>query len=382
MPCARIGDGNDQNGNSSVNRFMPGRRALLAALPALGAFGYSRAQNAPAAAFAVVRPDYRMAFPRDHGSHPDYRIEWWYATGWLGSAGQPDCGFQITFFRARPRLQPGNPSRFNPEHIIIAHAAIADARRGRLVHAQRAAREGFGLAGSAQDNTRVWIDDWQLIRDGGAYRAHMAAPGLTLALTLTPTQPVLLQGIAGYSRKGPRPESASHYYSLPQLAVSGTVRVDDQPRTVTGSAWLDHEWSSSYLDPEAAGWDWIGINLGDGGAVMAFRMRDRRGGVLWAGGALRNAAGRVRNLAPDDVEFIPMRHWQSPHTGTDYPVAFAVRAGDLQFTLEPLLDDQENDTRATTGAIYWEGAVQARQQERVIGRGYLELTGYPQPLAL
>jgi predicted secreted hydrolase len=115
---------------------------------------------------------------------------------------------------------------------------------------------------------------------------------------------------------------------------------------------------------------------------MAFRMRGRRGGVLWAGGALRNAAGKVHNLAPEDVEFTPMRHWQSPHTGTDYPVAFAVRAGDLQFILEPLMDDQENDTRATTGAIYWEGAVQARQQGRVIGRGYLELTGYPQPLAL
>lgn len=365
-----------------MSRFLPQRRALLATLPALGVIGNAHAQTASASAPAAVRPDYRMTFPRDHGSHPQYRIEWWYATGWLSSAGHADTGFQITFFRARPRLQPGNPSRFNPEHVIIAHAAIADARHGKLIHVQRAAREGFGLAGSTPGNTRVWIDDWQLIRDGGVYRTHMATPELALALTLAPAQPVLLQGVAGYSRKGPRPESASHYYSLPHLVVSGTVRVDDRARSVTGTAWLDHEWSSSYLGPDAAGWDWIGINLSDGGAVMAFRMRDRGGGLLWAGGAHRDANGTVRNFSPDEVQFTPLRRWRSPRTGTEYPVAFDVRAGKLEFRIEPLMDDQENDTRATTGAIYWEGAVRARQQAHAIGRGYLELTGYQRPLTL
>jgi len=365
-----------------MNVFLPRRRAVLATLSVLGVVGAARAQHAASAAPAAVRPDYRLEFPRDHGSHPEYRIEWWYATGWLDGTGQPDTGFQITFFRARPRLKPGNPSRFSPEQVIIAHAAIADARHGKLIHTQRAAREGFGLAGSTRGDTRVWLDDWQFARDGEVYRAHIVAPEFALVLILAPTQPVLLQGVAGYSRKGPRPLSASHYYSLPQLAVSGTMRRDDRPRRVTGSAWLDHEWSSSYLDPDAAGWDWIGINLSDGGAMMAFRMRDRRGGVLWAGGAYRDARGTVRDFRPDDVRFTPLRRWRSPRTDTEYPVAFEIRAGTLEFRIEPLMDDQENDTRATTGAVYWEGAVRARQQGREIGRGYLELTGYQQPLAL
>jgi predicted secreted hydrolase len=357
------------------------RRMLLATLPALG-LGRAQAAETPATAFAAVRPDYRISFPHDHGSHPEYRVEWWYVTGWLRSAGHPDRGFQITFFRARPRLTAGNPSRFNPEHVIIAHAAIADSRHGRLLHVQRAARQGFGLAGSETGNTRVWLDQWQLVRDGPRYRSVIAAPEMGLNLVMTPGQPPLLQGVQGYSRKGPGAESASHYYSIPHLRVAGELRAGGNVQAVTGEAWLDHEWSSSYLEPDAAGWDWMGINLADGGAVMAFRIRDRRGGTLWTGGAWRDAAGRTRNFRPEEVQLVPLRRWRSPRTGADYPVAFTVTAGPVEFSLEPLMDDQENDTRATTGAVYWEGAMRAYRQGREIGRGYLELTGYLRPLAI
>jgi predicted secreted hydrolase len=358
------------------------RRLLLTALPLMGGLLSAAARSAAAEAFAAARADYRIAFPRDHGSHPQFRIEWWYVTGWLHAAREPDCGFQITFFRARPRPQPDNPSRFRAEQVIIAHAAIADPRQQRLVHVQRAAREGFGLAGSDRGDTRVWVDDWQLVRDGGRYRGLIATPELGLSLVMAPAQPPLLQGVGGFSRKGPRPESASHYYSIPQLQVSGKIRLGQSSRAVDGKAWLDHEWSSSYLEPDAAGWDWIGINLDDGSALMAFRIRARKGGVLWAGGAWRDAGGRVRNFAPGEVEFEPLREWRSPRTGITYPVAFSVRAGPLALRIEPLMEDQENDTRMTTGAVYWEGAVRASDGERGYGRGYLELTGYGSPLQL
>lgn len=353
---------------------------LLATLPALGFAPAQAAETRPA--FAAVHPGYRITFPHDHGSHPEYRIEWWYVTGWLRSAGQPDCGFQITFFRARPRPPDGNPSRFSPEHIIIAHAAIADIRQGRLLHVQRAARQGFGLAGSDTGDTRVWLDQWQLVRDGTRYRCVIQARDLGLNLVMALQQPPLLQGTQGYSRKGPRAESASHYYSIPHLRVSGEIRVGAALQQVTGEAWLDHEWSSSYLDPDAAGWDWIGINFADGGAVMAFRIRDRRGGTLWTGGSWRDAAGKLRSFGPEEVRLLPLRRWRSPRTGAEYPVVFAVTAGPLEFSLEPLMDDQENDTRATTGAVYWEGAMRAYHRGREIGRGYLELTGYLRPLEI
>jgi predicted secreted hydrolase len=182
--------------------------------------------------------------------------------------------------------------------------------------------------------------------------------------------------MAGLSRKGPRPESASYYYSIPQLDTTGTVMRNGRSESVRGVAWLDHEWSSSYMDERAVGWDWIGMNLDDAGALMAFRMRNAAGGSLWSGGAYRGQAAHAQAFAPEAVRFAPLRHWRSPRTGTNYPVAWRVSAGAHELDVEPLFDDQESDTRATTGAVYWEGAVRAMRAGKAIGRGYLELTGY------
>jgi predicted secreted hydrolase len=289
---------------------------------------------------------------------------------------------QVTFFRNRPGIAEASPSAFAPRELVFAHAALADTRHGRLRHDQRAARAGFGLAGTDQSSMRAYIDDWSLAQRDGRYRAKIAARDFALDLTFAPTQPLLLKGVGGYSRKGPDAAHASHYYSQPQLAATGTVTVGGGVSAVTGTAWLDHEWSSTVMAPGAVGWDWAGINLADGGALMAFRMRDGEGRPLWAGGTLRGADGRVRTFAPEEVRFAPTRSWRSPRTGVDYPVGMTVVAGDLALQLEPLIDDQELDSRASTGTIYWEGAVRALASGRRAGRGYLELTGYGTPLRL
>jgi len=330
----------------------------------------------PPTPYAPVVPGYRLRFPEDEGSHPAFRTEWWYVTGWLEPRGRPPIGFQVTFFRSRPNVDERNPSAFTARHILIAHAALSDARRGRLVHDQKVARASLGLAGADEGRTRVWIDDWSIAQEGAVYAVRIPAREFGLALSLTTPQPPFLQGDGGYSRKGPRPESASYYYSLPQLQVAGALTENAKRFEVSGTAWLDHEWSSSYMDERAAGWDWIGINFDDGGALMAFRMRERSAGTLWAGGAYRSADGRRRTFAPAEVDMAPVRSWRSPRTGASYPVAWRVRAGDLELTIDPLMDDQENDTRASVGTIYWEGAVTASQSGKAIGRGYLELTGY------
>lgn len=323
-----------------------------------------------------------LAFPADHGSHPGFRTEWWYLTGWLRDAGDAPLGFQVTFFRTRPDTPRDNPSAFAPHHLLIGHAAISDPARGRLVHDQRIARAGFGLAEAKQADTEVWIDDWRLERAENHYRARIMAREFALDLTLEVTQPPLLQGDQGFSRKGSDSRSASHYYSVPQLRVSGTLARAGKTVAVTGSAWLDHEWSSHYVAQGAVGWDWIGINLADGGALMAFRMRDAGGRSVWAGGAHRSPRGDLRIFEPGEVAFEPRRTWRSPRTGTDYPVAMTVRAGNLEAELEPLLDDQELDARASSGVIYWEGAVRAIAKGKLIGQGYLELTGYWKPMDL
>ncbi len=329
-----------------------------------------------------VTPGRALAFPRDHGSHPEFRSEWWYITGWLADGTDAPYGVQVTFFRNRPRVAEDNPSAFAPRELIFAHAALVDPRFGRLRHAERAARTGFGLAGASEETTRAWIDDWSLVLADGAYVATIAAREFTLRLRFAPTQPLLPQGEGGYSRKGPDPREASYYYSQPQLATTGTIVVANREVPVTGTAWLDHEWSSEYLMPGGVGWDWAGLNLADGGALMAFRIRDSSGGTLWAGGSYRAAGGDARTFAPSDVRFTATRSWRSPRTGVSYPVAMTLAAAGIDYALEPLLDDQELDASASTGTIYWEGAVRARSNGHDAGRGYLELTGYGAPLRL
>jgi predicted secreted hydrolase len=216
---------------------------LLAALLAARARGEVR--------YPQVAPGTALAFPRDHGAHPEFRTEWWYITGWVRDAAGRDFGIQITFFRNRPGVQETNASRFAPTQLLFAHAAIADAKHGRLRHDQRAARAGFGLAEASLPTTDVRIDDWSLVLEGERYRARIVARDFAFDLTFAATQPILLQGEAGVSRKGPRPNEASFYYSRPHLVVEGDIAVDDKRAAVRGSAWLDHEWSSQYLAPEA-----------------------------------------------------------------------------------------------------------------------------------
>jgi predicted secreted hydrolase len=332
--------------------------------------------------YPPVVAGYAMHFPRDTGSHPAFRSEWWYVTGWLQDAAGASFGIQLTFFRNRPRVAEANPSAFAPRQLIFAHAAIADPRYGKLRHDQRAARAGFGLADATADSTAVWIDDWSLKLVDGRYVSSIAARDFDFQLRFVPEQPVLLQGREGFSRKGQNIENASYYYSQPHLAVSGTVAIEGKDASVTGAAWLDHEWSSAPLASDASGWDWIGINLDDGGALMAFRIRDHAGGTLWAGGTLRLPGRTPRSFEPTEMRFTAERSWRSPRTGVEYPVAMRVRAGGDEYSVEPLLDDQELDARASTETIYWEGAVRALRAGRVIGRGYLELTGYGKPLVL
>lgn len=359
------------------------RRRLLILLA--WTLSWTHSPAATAVDYPPVRPGTALAFPRDHGAHPDYRTEWWYVTGWLEIQDDPErgppLGFQVTFFRTRPGVGEAGASRFSPRQLLFAHAALSDPKQGRLLHDQRAARAGFGLARAGTRDTDLRIDAWSLRREAdGIYRARIPGREFTLELDLRPTQPLLLQGEAGFSRKGPRPGQASHYYSQPHLAVSGRVIRDGGPARVLGRAWLDHEWSTEILAGEAVGWDWIGLNLDDGGALMAFRIRDPAGNSLWAGGSLRGRDGQQRTLGPGEVAFLPQRRWRSPRTGIDYPVAMAVRAGDWRLELRPLMDDQELDSLASTGAIYWEGAVTALRDGQQVGRGYLELTGYGRPL--
>ena len=347
------------------------RRSVLLAAPGL-ALG--------SAAWSL--PPAQLQFPRDHGAHPPLRTEWWYITGHARS-GAREFGFQVTFFRSRVEGTQGMASRFAAKQLLFAHAAVTDVQGGKLWHDQRIAREGFGIAAAAQGDARVRLRDWWLERRADGYHAQVTAGDFALALRCAATQPLLLQGAQGLSRKGPRPEQASYYYSEPQLAVGGSLTLRGQRFEVAGKAWLDHEWSDEYLAAEAAGWDWIGMNLDDGSALMAFRIRLPDGRTLWDGGSFRSPKGGLYTFAAGEAVFSPQRRWTSPLSRAVYPVEWIVQTPADFYTVKAVIDNQELDSRNSTGAIYWEGLSDLLDSNgRRVGRGYLEMTGYAQRLRM
>lgn len=359
------------------------RRAALAA-PLLGSLLPS----------AWALPAKRLTFPRDAGSHNDFATEWWYLTGYANVAGQAAAlGFQVTFFRSRVAATQDMPSRLAARQLLFAHAAVTDVAGKKLWHDQRIARWSGEAAGSnpadtasasAQD-TGVLLRDWSLQRQGTDLQAQIPAGDFTLALNINTTQPVLLQGKDGLSRKGPEEKQASYYYSEPQLQVRGSITLQGKTRVLEAgsTAWLDHEWSQEVLHPQAVGWDWIGINLFDGSALTAFQLRDRQGGVLWDGGSFRSAAGARYAFTRGEVLFKPVRSWRSPLSKASYPVEWVVRTPADYYTVKAVIDNQELDSRGSTGAIYWEGLSEVWDSNgKLVGRGYLEMTGYAAVLKL
>ena len=366
-------------------------RVLPAPLP----IGLSRRRSLLVAGLAgmagsgplLALPVKALQFPRDFGAHSDFRTEWWYVTGHAGTGdaagGAREFGFQLTFFRTRVDATQGMVSKFAARQLIFAHAAITDVQGKKLWHDQRIAREGFDVASASTQGMALKLRDWTLQSQGSTHTARLPSADFALNLQFTETQPVLLQGKQGLSRKGPDEKQASYYYSLPQLATRGSLQLKGQTFEVSGKAWLDHEWSQEVLHPSAVGWDWIGMNLDDGSALTAFRLRDKDGNAVWDGGSFRSAKGDVYPFSRGEVIFKPQRRWKSPLSQASYPVEWIVRTPADIYTVRAVIDNQELDSRQSTGAIYWEGLSELiNSNGQRVGRGYLEMTGYAAVLRL
>jgi predicted secreted hydrolase len=373
------------------------RAALLASALAAIAWGLSAGAAPPADPDVVhggAAPGFAQAlgprpfvFPEDHGPHPQFRQEWWYLTGNLDGAGGERFGFELTFFRyalAPPGAggtAPQAASAWRASEIYLAHFAISDVAAQRFRFAHKLSRAALGLAGAQAVPLRVWIDDWALYAPTGAGAAsgvwtlRAAQPDYALELELRPLTPPVLNGEAGLSRKSSA--SASYYYSIPRLAVRGRVVRSGQPLAVQGLAWFDREWGSGELAAGQAGWDWFGLQLDDGSALMFYALRARDGSRdSHSAGTWIERSGAARALADADVRIATLDHWTGAD-GVRYPAGWRIRVSSLALdvTVQPVLADQELKTQPR----YWEGAVDvsgAREGRPLGGRGYVELVGY------
>lgn len=336
------------------------------------------------AGFAVadrVRP---LHFPGDQGPHPDFRSEWWYFSGNLQNNAGRRFGFQLTFFRfalsaGGDRAAP-RQTEWSTRQLYMAHFALTDVA-GRRFHAyEQFDRAALGLAGAVAEPFRVWLGPWEVRAEGtGVFPLRLRADhgGTAIDLLVQAGKPLVLQGNQGLSQKSGRPGNASYYYSFPRLPARGRVRVDGGTHAVSGTIWMDREWSTSALDPDQVGWDWFALQLDDGREIMFYRLR-RKGGSTdrYSAGSIVDVAGNPHELRAEDVILDVTRRWRSPHGGT-YPVGWRMRIPDraVDLLIAPVIPAQEH-----SGSLrYWEGAVDVTGTaagRAVSGVGYLELTGY------
>ena len=337
--------------------------------------------------FQHATAGYQYQFPRDHGAHPNYRTEWWYYTGHLQSKTGRSFGFELTFFRrgVPPEDIKTLPSKWSLNQVYLAHFAITEITGQRFHFSEKISREGLGKAGADESRLRVWIDDWRAEAATDHAGVHtLVAHDKThrLALSLQPAKPLVLQGVGGISRKGKDPEQASHYYSFTRLTTSGTLSIDGESFEVTGTSWMDHEFSSSDLGADQVGWDWFSIQLEDQRELMLYRMRLKDGSSdLQSSGTVVSPDGRARHLEVTDFQIESTGTWNSPESKASYPSRWRLTFPSLDLVLEvvPLLADQELRTSRSAQVTYWEGAVVVtgtKQGQPVKGQGYVELTGY------
>jgi predicted secreted hydrolase len=333
-------------------------------------------------AFEQVLAPRAFVFPQDWGSHPGFRSEWWYFTGNVDSAAGRHYGFELTFFRFALRAAPAwRESAWAARDVWMAHLAVTDALGQRFVAEQRLARDAFGLAGAQSEPFKVWVESWAASGAGSdtpTIRLSAGGGAVSIELDLQALKPVVAQGDGGMDRKGADPGNASYYYSVPRMAVSGTITLPGIEERVQGLAWIDREWGSTSLPREAAGWDWFGLQLADGRELMFYRLRDAAGGATeFSGGALVAANGARRILDSADVTVRVTQQWQSAESGVIYPGAWhlEVPSEDLAFDVVPYVAAQE----LNLAVRYWEGAVAVRGEQAgrfIEGSGYVELTGY------
>jgi len=390
----------------SVRRLCASLLAILvAAAPAVFAVSYQ---------WQVALPGYHYEFPRDDFNHPAYQSEWWYYTGNLKTPEGHRFGFELTFFRqgiARPVVPPAGAGRERPRpdgdpspapaadwrvnDVWLAHLALSDLDAGRFYHDERLNRAGPGLAGADLAARRIWNGNWEVRFDPPAVAGVQPAQHLqaisdqfSLRLTLRSQNPPVINGVDGVSQKAPGPGRASHYISYTRLAATGSLDLDGRSLSVSGLAWMDHEFFSSQLSPEQIGWDWFSIQLENGEDLMLFRLRRRDGTPdPYSAGTFVAAGGASRHLAAADFSLLPGAAWTSPADGARYPVRWTIRVPSLalELSVSTPLDSQELVSRYPFWPTYWEGAVTyagTRDAKPVSGGGYLEMTGYDRPVEL
>jgi predicted secreted hydrolase len=335
--------------------------------------------------FKKALPGYHLRFPADHGSHNDYKTEWWYYTGHLQAADGAKYGYELTFFRSAMDVpHPPKKSEWSVDNVYFAHFAVTDVTGKKFFHTQRLTRPALGFAGADQNKLNVWVGDWKVsMQPDGSYKVFAKTPQYTLELALSSPKPPVLHGKEGLSQKAACAGCASYYYSMTRMETKGSlVKERDNPVNVAGVTWMDHEFGSNQLTADQVGWDWFSLQLDDKTELMLYQMRKKDGAFdPNSSGTFITTSGVTKHLPLTDYKVTSTGSWRSPHTKATYPMGWKVSIPSLHTELEikPEIDDQELVKERDTDVTYWEGTCTVagtRDGKPVHGQAYVEMTGY------
>ena len=364
-----------------------GLTALVAGLLLLPAL---RADPAPGAEpWQHAIGPWSWQFPRDHGAHPSFKTEWWYFTGNLADAAGRKFGFQLTIFRQGVQFTPvQTASKWAVRDAYFGHFTISDLAAGKFHVAERVSRGALGEARTSPGRMDAALGPWSITMPDGGERMHLVArePEMAIDFTARPVKPLVLEGVGGLSRKSDRVGEASYYYSYPRLETSGRLRVGNSAFAVSGLSWFDHEFSTSSLGKNQAGWDWFCLQLADREEIMLYAMRDKSGAMdPVSEGTWVRADGTSERLLPGSFSIAKLGTWRSPRSGAVYPSGWhvTVPGHGADLTLSPAMTNQELHLTKMGALDYWEGACTITgtlANGPASGAGYTELTGYAGPL--
>lgn len=332
--------------------------------------------------FAQAQRGQKPGFPADHGSHPDFRIEWWYLTANLEDPNGEPYGAQWTLFRVAVR-PPGSQkfeNAWQSDQVYMAHMAITTPAGHAAFQRYARAGDHGGLAQAGVDSEpfAAWLDDWSLHSLGPEFlplEVTARQDNHSLRLRLDSDQSLVLQGEDGFSQKHPQ-GGGSHYYSHPFLEASGELQAGGEPVRVKGNAWLDREWSSQFLQPDQAGWDWFALHLDTGEKLMLFRLRQKPGPTsrpVYRHGMLISPSGEKTPLDSARMTFRILE--ETVVAGQALPLHWRIALPQIgrEIEIEALHPAQWLDVDFP----YWEGVVTVKGSgPENSGRGYMELTGY------
>lgn len=321
-----------------------------------------------------------FSFPADHTLHPGFRNEWWYFTGNLFTEDGRHFGYQVTFFSTALSAADLTATGWESPRIWMAHVAITDTAAQEHLALERFARENPGLAGAEAEPFRVWLENWSLAsgpsaQGGFPWYLSIRDEAFELSLQLEPLKAPVLQGDQGLSQKSPEPGNASYYYSISRLASRGTLVLAGQTFELSGSSWLDREWSTSALADDQSGWDWFSLQFDEGQELMYYQLRDKAGNAHPnSDGNWTSVDAQQTRIAQDEIVLEELRTWTAPN-GVNYATEWLLTYRDQRWLIRALVEDQFMNLSVP----YWEGAVEILDpdSEENLGYGYLEMVRSP-----